>query len=187
MEEFVDHYERLNLEMGASNKAIKNAYKRLALKWHPDKHAESEKVYAEFMFQRIHTSFLLLSDPSSRSTFDQEMSRRMAQKVRVNEMESRRKQMVEELNKRESTLTNATSVAAQRAAEERNVAENTRKLIKKMNEQRRAERAAEVPISAPPASRQRCAAPPAAPSSLEDHENEIFAMLQNLPRRQTPQ
>lgn len=48
---------------------IKKAYKKSALKWHPDKHnqdTEDEKVTADKMFKDIGEAYSILSDPQKR-------------------------------------------------------------------------------------------------------------------------
>lgn len=63
-----DYYEILGVAKNASNDEIKKAYRKLALKYHPDKGegAESEKKFKE-----INEAYQVLSDPQKRSQFDQ--------------------------------------------------------------------------------------------------------------------
>ena len=55
----------LGVEKGDDEKKIKSAYRKLALKWHPDKNSgsEEEKVRAEKMFKEINEAWAVLSDP----------------------------------------------------------------------------------------------------------------------------
>ena len=52
----------------ASEKDIKNAYRKLALKWHPDKNNDSEeqRAHAEKMFKDVSEAYAVLSDPKKR-------------------------------------------------------------------------------------------------------------------------
>ena len=43
----VDYYKVLNLKKTATQEEIKKAYKKFAIKWHPDKHKDCNKVEAE--------------------------------------------------------------------------------------------------------------------------------------------
>uniref|UniRef100_A0A2I3G3D6 J domain-containing protein n=1 Tax=Nomascus leucogenys TaxID=61853 RepID=A0A2I3G3D6_NOMLE len=53
----VDYYEVL----GASSQAMKKAYRKLALKWHPDKNPEN-KEEAERRFKQVAEAYVVLSD-----------------------------------------------------------------------------------------------------------------------------
>ena len=68
----MDYYAVLGVEKTADEKTIKNAYRKLALKWHPDKNNESEekKVKAEKMFQQISEAYACLSDPEKKRQHD---------------------------------------------------------------------------------------------------------------------
>ena len=63
-----DYYEVLGLTKGASDSEIKQAYRRLALKWHPDKNPTKE---AENKFKEINQAYEVLSDPKKKEAYDQ--------------------------------------------------------------------------------------------------------------------
>jgi len=68
MEQF-DLYEELGLQRNCSNDEIRAAYKKLALKWHPDKNKGNEEE-ATYKFQRISEAYSILSDPEKRARYD---------------------------------------------------------------------------------------------------------------------
>ena len=67
-----DYYKVLGVDKKASVKEIKKAYRKLAQKWHPDKHAESEeaKQEASRKFKEIVEANSILSDPEKRRRYD---------------------------------------------------------------------------------------------------------------------
>ena len=71
-----DYYKILGIERDASEKEIKNAYRKLALKWHPDKNNESEeqRAHAERQFRDVSEAYQILSDPNKRKQHDMGMS-----------------------------------------------------------------------------------------------------------------
>ena len=69
-----DYYEVLGLTKGASVDEIKSAYRKLALKWHPDKWVtgtDAEKKTAEEKFKEASEAYSVLSDPDKKAKYDQ--------------------------------------------------------------------------------------------------------------------
>lgn len=69
-----DYYEVLGLGKGASADEIKAAYRKAALKWHPDRWAggtEQEKKEAEEKFKEASEAYSVLSDPAKKAKYDQ--------------------------------------------------------------------------------------------------------------------
>lgn len=64
-----DLYEILGVPKGASDKEIKAAYRRLALKYHPDKNKSDKE--AETKFKEINMAYEILSDDQKRKQYDQ--------------------------------------------------------------------------------------------------------------------
>ena len=57
-----DYYNVLGLSKNATPKKIKSAYRKLALKWHPDKVEPDKKQDAEEMFIKVSEAYAVLSD-----------------------------------------------------------------------------------------------------------------------------
>ncbi|MBU0635090.1 MAG: DnaJ domain-containing protein [Candidatus Omnitrophica bacterium] len=65
-----DYYKVLGLNEGASDQEIKSAYRKLALKFHPDRAAEPERKQAEEKFKGISAAYYVLSDPKRKQEYD---------------------------------------------------------------------------------------------------------------------
>ncbi len=63
-----DYYEVLGVSRNATNDEIKKAYRRLALKYHPDKNPDSKE--AEQKFKEAANAYEVLSDPEKRKMYD---------------------------------------------------------------------------------------------------------------------
>ena len=64
-----DYYEVLGVTRNASDDDLKGAYRRLAMKYHPDRNPDSEE--AEIKFKEAKEAYEVLSDPRKRAAFDQ--------------------------------------------------------------------------------------------------------------------
>src|SRR5436853_713448 len=64
-----DYYEVLGLNRDASEEDIKKAYRRLAMKWHPDRNPDNPK--SEENFKEAKEAYEVLADASKRAAYDQ--------------------------------------------------------------------------------------------------------------------
>ena len=64
-----DYYEVLGVSRTAAVEEIKSAYRKAALKWHPDRNPEN-KGEAEIKFRESTEAYSVLSDPEKRQVYD---------------------------------------------------------------------------------------------------------------------
>ena len=63
-----DYYEVLGVSRDASDEDIKKAYRRLAMKYHPDRN-NGDKA-AEEKFKQVGEAYAVLSDPQKKAAYD---------------------------------------------------------------------------------------------------------------------
>ncbi|KAJ3342526.1 DnaJ sub C member 7 [Gonapodya sp. JEL0774] len=68
-----DYYKILGVDKSASEEELKKAYRKMALKYHPDKNAslsEEEKIQAEKQFKDVSEAYNILTDTRKRQIYD---------------------------------------------------------------------------------------------------------------------
>ncbi len=68
---FQDYYQTLGVARAADADAIKKAYRKLAMQWHPDRQPEAEREAARQRFVQISEAYEVLSDSEKRARYDQ--------------------------------------------------------------------------------------------------------------------
>lgn len=69
MEVSEEYYEALGVSRSSTTDEIKKAYRKLALRWHPDKNLDHKEI-AETNFKKLSQAYEVLSDPKKRKIYD---------------------------------------------------------------------------------------------------------------------
>lgn len=67
--EYKDYYKSLGVDRNATPEEIKKAFRKLAMKYHPDRNKDNKQ--AEEKFKEINEAYEVLSDPKKRERYDQ--------------------------------------------------------------------------------------------------------------------
>ena len=67
--DFKDYYQTLGVNKSATGDEIKKAFRKLAVKYHPDRNPDNKA--AEERFKEISEAYEILSDPEKRQKYDQ--------------------------------------------------------------------------------------------------------------------
>ena len=95
-----DFYALLEVNEGASESEIRRAYRKTALKYHPDKVGANQEALDKFHLLQI--AYDVLSDQSVKELYDNARRARQAKAERDKAYDGRRKWMKEDLERRES-------------------------------------------------------------------------------------
>jgi curved DNA-binding protein CbpA len=86
-------YETLGVHVHATDDEIKRAYRKAAMKWHPDRNSGAEEV-ARAAFQEIKDAYAILSDAAQRKVYDAVYAEQMrgweAQRARQQQAQAKR-------------------------------------------------------------------------------------------------
>ena len=71
MDDSFAFYDHLELPFGSSVEAVKKSWRRLSLKYHPDKQRDEEsRRFAASIFSRVRLAYETLSDAATRAIYD---------------------------------------------------------------------------------------------------------------------
>lgn len=104
-----DLYAVLGVEENSDKKAILKAYRKRALKCHPDKNPDNPRAAEEF--HKLSKALEILTDAAAKAAYDKLRQAKKAAELRTKALDSKRRKLKEDLEAREN--------AAQSAASER--------------------------------------------------------------------
>ncbi|KAG8892651.1 hypothetical protein FRB99_002558 [Tulasnella sp. 403] len=160
-EDELNAYEILEIETTATEADIKKAYRQKSLKVHPDRHPNNPQAAQKF--HELNNAYELLLDPIRKTELDTKLKAQQARKIRFAAHDSKRKAMLDELEKSErdfkkSKLDERMAKDA-RLKEEERIKEEGKRLVKerqdaalaKERQQEREAKGKEKAADAPPA------------------------------------
>lgn len=128
----IDYYELLAIPATASEAEIRRAYRKTSLLYHPDKVKPTPENLEKF--QLLQTAISVLTDAAEKVKYDQTREAKQRRLAETAALESRRRKMKDDLEKREGNTTGMTSAVngtkrtwSDRELEIKRIAEENRK------------------------------------------------------------
>ena len=116
----VDLYLLLDLESDATEKEITKAYRKKALKCHPDKNPDNPKAAEKF--HQLSQALAVLTDEEARKAYDNLLKAKKANELRNRQLDAKRKKLKDDLEAREKAasynMKDETILAGERLAAE---------------------------------------------------------------------
>ena len=89
----MNYYEILGISADATDQQIKEAYRREAMKWHPDRHeGAAAKAHADKKFKELAVAYRTLRDPAGRHAYDREIEQKLREEYNARQREQANKQ-----------------------------------------------------------------------------------------------
>ncbi|KAJ3102999.1 hypothetical protein HDU97_010437 [Phlyctochytrium planicorne] len=101
-----DYYTLLGIQIESTTAQINKAYRKLALRYHPDKVGKDDTAAVD-MFMKLKEAVDILLDPTKRKEYDDVYKAEMAQKVRAEKLDSDRRKRKEDLEDKEQAAKRA--------------------------------------------------------------------------------
>lgn len=138
--EMEDSFRILSLPPTATEAEIKKAYRKLSLRYHPDKAGKDvDPVQAAARFHEINLAYETLMDPAARARAVQRNAENAAKQERQQQYEGKRRQMADELERSEKEALqkrqDAERQARERVAKIAQLQEESRRLIKRKQDE----------------------------------------------------
>ncbi len=101
-EPFEDYYEILGVPQTVTQDALSKAYKKMALKTHPDRNTNDPK--AAERFRAVQQAYEILNDEKARAAFDNVLKARLQKRKRESAMDASLRQMKADLEQKEQAF-----------------------------------------------------------------------------------